>query len=212
MLMQYAQSGGSRLERAGYTPSPALGEELFQKVKDTPGDILMAVQDVENNLADGIAHEDGKVRLHIPRLDDWMAEINPAAEIEKLENTGYPLVLAAGERTDFNATSRMRNKEWIGDRQPCTLKMHPEDAKELGLDTGMKALVETERGSLEIEIQVSESPSPCRGMVFMPHGFGLEHCGQVRGVNVNYLTSSRHRDRFAGTPLHKSVPCRVSPL
>ena len=107
----------------------ALGEELFQKVKDTPGDILMAVQDVENNLADGITHEDGKVHLHIPRLDDWVAEISPAAEVEKLEGTGYPLVLAAGERTDFNATSRMRNKEWMGDRQPCTLKMHPEDAE-----------------------------------------------------------------------------------
>jgi anaerobic selenocysteine-containing dehydrogenase len=210
MLMQYGQGGGARLERAGYTASPALGEELFQKAKDTPGDILMAVQDVENNLADGITHEDGKVHLHIPRLDEWMAEITPAAELDRMESTGYPLVLAAGERTDYNATSRMRNRDWIGDRQPCTLKVHPEDAKELGLDTGMKALVETERGALEVEVQVSESPP--RGMVFMPHGFGLEHCGQVRGVNVNYLTSSKNRDRFAGTPLHKSVPCKVSVL
>ena len=88
--------------------------------------------------------------------------------------------------------------------------MHPEDAKELGLDTGMKALVETERGSLELEVEVSTSP--CRGMVIIPHGFGLEHCGQVRGVNVNYLTPAKNRDRLAGTPLHKSLPCRVSAL
>ena len=51
---------------------------------------MMAVQDVENNLADRITHEDGKVHLHIPRLDDWMAEINPASELKQLENTGWP--------------------------------------------------------------------------------------------------------------------------
>ncbi len=84
-------------------------------------------------------------------------------ELEKLQDTGYPLVLAAGERTDFNATSRMRNKDWMGNKQPCTLKMHPEDAKELGLDTGMNALVETERGSLELEVEVSEEPLPRDG-------------------------------------------------
>ena len=104
----------------------------------------------------------------------------------------------------------MRHKDWMGEKQPCTLKMHSEDAKELGLDTGMKALVETQRGSLELEVEVSASP--CRGMVVIPHGFGLEHCGEVLGVNVNYLTEAQNRDRLAGTPLHKSVPCRVSVL
>ena len=30
VLTQYCQTGGAKLERAGYTPSPMLGEELFQ--------------------------------------------------------------------------------------------------------------------------------------------------------------------------------------
>jgi anaerobic selenocysteine-containing dehydrogenase len=33
----------------------------------------------------------------------------------------------------------------------------------------------------------------------------------VQGVE-NYLTAAQNRDRLAGTPLHKSVPCRVSAL
>jgi anaerobic selenocysteine-containing dehydrogenase len=208
MLMQYGQTGGQKLERAGYTPSPALGDQLFQKFMDTPGDVLACVQDTENNLAEGVSTSDGKVHLHIPRLDDLMTAIAPTEELRALESTGYPMVLVAGERTDFNATSRMRNRDWKGDKRICAVRIHPEDAGELGLETGMTAVVETEAGSLEVEVEVSERP--CRGVVIIPHGFGLEHCDRVEGVNVNYLTSARHRDPLAGTPLHRSVPCRIS--
>jgi anaerobic selenocysteine-containing dehydrogenase len=207
MLIQFGATGGARLERAGYTPSPVLGEELFQKFLDAPGDILLAVQDTERNLAENIATDDGKVHLHIPRLDDWMEKINPREELEALEATDYPLVLAAGERTDYNATSRMRNRASARGKKSCAARLHPEDAAELGLETGVTAVVETEAGSLEVEVEVSDRP--CRGMVIIPHGFGLQVGETVEGVNVNYLTAARHRDPLAGTPLHKSIPCRV---
>ncbi len=208
VLAQYCRTGGAKLERAGYTPSPLLGEELFQKFMDTSGDILVCVQDVKNNIANSIKTPDGKVHLHIPIMDDWVAKINPEDELKALESTGYPMLLAAGERTDFNANSRMRNRDWIGDERVCAMRIHPDDAKELGLETGGTALVETETASLEVEVEVSDRP--CRGMVIIPHGFGLEHCGHVIGVNVNYLTSARNRDPLAGTPLHKFIPCKVS--
>ena len=208
VLVQYCQTGGTELERAGYTPSPMLAEELFQRFIDTPGDILVCVQDMKNNIADSIKTPDGKVHLHIPVMDDWVAKINPEDELEALESTGYPMLLAAGERTDFNSNSRMRNRDWIGDKQVCTMRIHPDDAKELGVETGATALVETEAASLEVEVEVSDRP--CRGMVIIPHGFGLEHHGQVEGVNVNYLTSARNRDPFTATPLHKFIPCKVS--
>jgi len=38
----------------------------------------------------------------------------------------------------------MRNREWIGDKQPRTMQIHPEDASEQGLETGGLAPVETE--------------------------------------------------------------------
>ena len=41
------------------------------------------------------------------------------------------------------------------------------------------------------------------------HGFGLDYNGMVYGVNVNRLTKNTHRDKIAGTPLHRYVPCRV---
>jgi anaerobic selenocysteine-containing dehydrogenase len=106
----------------------------------------------------------------------------------------------------------MRNRDWItskaGGKRVCTMKIHPEDAKELGLEDGCIALVETEASSLEVEAEVSERAYP--GSVSIPHGFGLEHCGKTEGVNANYLTPASHRDPLAATPLHKSIPCRVS--
>ena len=50
-----------------------------------------------------------------------------------------------------------------------------------------------------------------RGMLLIPHGFGLKYQGESYGIAVNRLTSSRHRDPMAGTPLHRYVPCRVEP-
>lgn len=208
ILSRYCQTAGPKLERAGYAPSPTLGNELFEKLRHTPGDVLICVQDMENNLGENIKTPDGKVHLHIPALDDWVAEIEPAEELKALENTGYPMLLVAGERTDFNANSLMRNPEWTGGTRACTMKTHPEDAQRLGLETGGIAVVETEAGALEVEVEVSERPP--RGMVIIPHGFGLDYCGQTDGANVNVLAPARNRDRLAATPLHRFVPCKVT--
>jgi len=210
VLAEYSQTGGAKLERAGYELTPMLGDELFQKLLDSGDDLLLGVQDTENNIGENIKTSDGKIHLHIPVLDDWMAKINPADELRLLENPNpdYPMTLMAGARSDYNANTRMRNKEWVGDKQPCTVQIHPEDAGELGLETGGLALVETEASSLDVEVEISERI--CRGIIVIPHGFGLEHCGKTVGVNVNYLTPARNRDPLAATPLHKSVPCRVS--
>ncbi len=48
------------------------------------------------------------------------------------------------------------------------------------------------------------------GHVSLPNGYGLDNeDGGRSGVAVNELTSLDHRDRFAGTPLHKYVPARI---
>jgi anaerobic selenocysteine-containing dehydrogenase len=208
ILARYAQTAGPKLERAGYTLSPTLGDEMFETLKNTPGDVLLCVQDMENNLVENIKTSDKKVHLHITALDDWVNEINPADELRALENPKYPMLLVAGERTDFNANSLMRNPAWTDGTRACAMRMHPEDAAELGLETGMNARIETDAGSLEVPVEVS--PIPARGMVIIPHGFGLEYCGQIDGVNVNVLAPAGNRDRLAGTPLHRFIPCRVS--
>jgi anaerobic selenocysteine-containing dehydrogenase len=118
------------------------------------------------------------------------------------------MVLIAGNHMEMVANTIMRDPAWNEGRRPCTLRIHPKDAKELGIDDGDFALVETEAGSVRIEAEVTESSF--QGQVVIPHGFGLVHGGEVHGVNVNQLAPAKHRDRLAATPLHRYIPCRVT--
>lgn len=208
VLARYCQTGGRGLERAGYTVSPGLVNELFDKLVKTPGDVLISVQDVENNLVENIKTHDKKAHLHIPALDEWVERITPENELKALENTRYPMILAAGARTDFNANSLMRNPEWTGGVRACSVKIHSQDAEKLGLSNGKPAVVETAAGKVVLPVEVSDATHP--GMAIIPHGFGMDYNGQMDGVNVNYLTPAKNRDPVAATPIHKYTPCRIS--
>jgi hypothetical protein len=58
-----------------------------------------------------------------------------------------------------------------------------------------------------LELEVTDQT--CRKYIMIPHGFGLEYRGKTHGVNANRLARNTHRDRFAGTPFHRYIPCRV---
>jgi len=117
------------------------------------------------------------------------------------------MVLMAGNHMEMVANTIMRDPAWNEGRRPCTLRIHPKDAEELGISDGDLALVENETGSAKIEAEVTDSSH--QGQVVIPHGFGLVHCGEAHGVNVNQLAPAKHRDRLAATPLHRYIPCRV---
>ena len=108
---------------------------------------------------------------------------------------------------ETNANTQMRKPSWNLHYRACTVAMHPADAERLGLADRQLVQVTTETGSESGELELSEDVR--EGMVLIPHGFGLKYKGEVFGINVNRLTSSTHRDKFAGTPLHRYVPCRV---
>ena len=77
----------------------------------------------------------------------------------------------------------------------------------LHIADGQTVRVITEAGQVEIEAELTEATR--KGQVIIPHGFGMVHEGKAHGANVNRLTKNTYRDRFAGTPLHRYVRCRV---
>jgi anaerobic selenocysteine-containing dehydrogenase len=206
LLARFPMMHKEDVARAGYKVSPLTGEEIFRKILSTPGGVKIGVVDPENNLS-LLKTPDRKIHINFPEMESWLKEVTPADEETQLVNKDYPMVLIAGNHMEMVANTIMRDPAWNEGRRPCTLRIHPKDAEELGISDRDLALVETEAGSAKIETEVTDSSH--RGQVVIPHGFGLVHCGEAHGVNVNQLAPAKHRDRLAATPLHRYIPCRV---
>jgi len=191
------------------SPAVAHAEQVYRKILASPSGLWIgkAGEDNFRQLKTG----DGKIYLHVPEMEEWLAELEPAAEAAALEpDPDFPLVLNAGRHKPENANTLMRNPEWNKGRRACTLAMNPADAAALGLTDGETVRVVTVAASEQLELEVTEDVR--RGQVLIPHGFGLRYRGEEYGINVNRLTSAGHRDRIAATPLHRHVPCRVEKI
>lgn len=197
--------------RVGFTSGPKLGEDLFLAALSHPQGLVIGEVDVKTwDHFEALSTDDGKIHLDVPEMKEWLKEIDPAKEAEKLEEgeEKFPLILSSGRHWDVNANSQMRNPEWNRGRdRVCTLTMHPEDANRYGLADRQSVRVITEGGEESIELEVTETTRP--GYVVMPHGFGLVYEGSSFGANANRLAKNTHRDRLAATPLHRYIRCRV---
>jgi len=209
MLQVAPKSFHENAARAGFTPGPALGEEIFQKIVDHPEGIWVGKVDPEKNFAE-IKTQDGKTDLYIPELLDELKTIEAAREEAALVmSPEFPLILMAGRHISTNANTLMRDPAWNEGKRTCTLAMHPADAEVLNLKDGQQVKVTTEAGSEEIDLEITDTAR--KGHVVIPHGFGMVYNGVKYGANVNRLTKNTHRDQF-GTPIHRFVPCRVEAL
>jgi anaerobic selenocysteine-containing dehydrogenase len=207
ILMTSPRGFQENAARAGFAPGPQQGEEIFQALLDNPQGVVIGRCDRTANLA-GLKYPDGRLNVLVPEMEEWVLSIEPESEEESLRlPEGYSLILNAGRHMDLNANTLMRDPAWNKGRRACTLAMNSGEAQALGLADGARVRVVTRTGQAELELE--HDPSVREGTVIIPHGFGLDHEGRTYGVNVNRLTSGGHRDRLAGTPLHRYVPCRV---
>jgi anaerobic selenocysteine-containing dehydrogenase len=207
LLQTLRQSGKENAARAGFSPGPTLGEDIFRAVLDHPEGLWIGRGDTENNLK-LLRTEDGRLDIRFPEMTEWIRSIDAESEAEALDaKDQWPLILLAGRHMDMNANTLMRDPAWNKDRRACTLAMNPADAEALGIQDGQTVRIVTEAGEAVVELEVTAATRP--GMVIIPHGFGLEYQGKQYGVNVNSLTRNTHRDPLAGTPYHRYVPCRV---
>ena len=126
----------------------------------------------------------------------------------------WPFLLAAGERRAFTANTIIRDEARRKRAGQDALRVAPVDAKVLGLSNGDRVRIVTERRQATITIAVDDAMHP--GHLSLPNGTGTDRVTDdgarvVDGVAPNDLTSSFQRDRFAGTPWHKTVPARLEP-
>jgi assimilatory nitrate reductase catalytic subunit len=86
------------------------------------------------------------------------------------------------------------------------VEMHPDDARELGLDQGALAQVETAFGAATLRVLISEGQQ--RGSLFVPIHWSAENSSRGRiGALVQATV-----DPYSGQPDSKGTPARVAPL
>jgi len=211
LLQNLPPSFQENAARIGFTPGPDLGDMLYQAILEHPEGLWAGEADGENNL-EVLATEDGRINLNVPEMADWIHEIDPALESEKLREgeEEYPFIMSSGRHMDYNANTQMRDPEWNRGKRACTAIMHPGDAEKFGLSDGQMVKVTTEAGEEKIELQLTNATRP--GYIMIPHGFGLVHQGKTYGANANRLAKNTHRDRLAGTPYHRFIRCRVEAI
>lgn len=112
----------------------------------------------------------------------------------------YPLVLTTGARRLYNAGSRFREIPSLRNKIPEALvEINPVTAQQYGVANGEMAVVENDRGKIEIKVNVTDTIMP--GVIQIPHGW--------EEANVNYLTNNISEDEVTGYPVMKGLLCSI---
>ena len=206
----FARTNAESLHRAGFTGGgDELGEALFDAILKGRSGVVYSVVPYEqtwNRIAGG------RVNLTISEL---IPELKALREEHSSSNSDFPFVLSAGQRRSGTANTIIRDPKWRSKDPHGALWMSPADASQLGIQTGGRVRVTTRRASAEAVVDVTDRMLP--GHVALPNGGGLwypDREGQefLHGVPPNELTTTEHRDWFAGTPFHKHIPARIERL
>ena len=208
-----AQRQKASLARAGFGGESAdAAEALFDALIAGDSAVVFSVDDWEESFA-RVNTPNRRIQLAIPELYDEL----DALAIEPAPGThpDFPFVLSAGERRSFTANTIIRNPEWRRKDKGGALRIHPDDAKRVGVVDGGQVRLSTRRGSADVAVELSDRMQP--GHISLPNGLGLDFPDDAgarvsTGVAPNELTRSEDRDWLAGTPWHKHTPARLEAL
>ena len=164
-----------------------------------------------------------------PRLPDLLRtpsgriELAPetiVADLDRLRgklapSPGARPLLLVGRRDLRSNNSWMHNVEaLVSGKARCTLHLHPEDARSLGLGDGENAVVRSRAGSIEVPVEITDGIM--RGVVSVPHGWGHDQSGtrlgvasRVAGANSNRLAEEDRFDPISGNAVLNGIEVSV---
>lgn len=195
---------------AGYGGLPFVaGERLFKDILETRSGVAFAKTKDYADAWQRVKTPGGRLQLALPEL---FADIVKLTYVPPSKDKEYPFLLSAGERRSDTTNTIIRDPAARGKKAAAgALRISSRDAKKLKLQNGDEAKLITRRGSCRVNLEVTDTMSS--GHISLPNGYGLTYGDNgPRGVAPNELTSSKDRDRIAGTPWHKTVPARLEKI
>jgi anaerobic selenocysteine-containing dehydrogenase len=137
------------------------------------------------------------------------------AAAQRDRNGGMVLI---GRRQLRSNNSWMHNvPNLVRGKERCTMHVHPDDAARLDLEDGGLARVTSERGTVEVPVEVTDGIMP--GVVSIPHGWGhddpeaqCEVAAEHPGTNSNVLADEMTIDVPSGNAVLNGIPVELAPV
>lgn len=211
LASRFATANPKHVKRAGFKGyGPMLGINLFKGILEGRSGMVFSISD-ESEAFEDIETPDKKISMNVGEMLDEVDELAKLKDLVEV-NADFPFILTAGERRAYTANTAIRDPAWMKTNDSVSMAIHPDDARDIGVDDGGRVRIITKSGEAIITIICNKRMQ--RGAVSIPNGLGLIYPDVngnevVTGVSPNELTSLDLRDKFVGTPLHKHVPARL---
>jgi len=101
-------------------------------------------------------------------------------------------------------------------KNECTLLVHPNDASEIGINSGEFVTVSSRVGSIQVEVKITNEIM--EGVVSLPQGFGASKKSKMKiaaaqeSVSINDLTDDLRVDALTGNAALNGVAVNVSKM
>jgi anaerobic selenocysteine-containing dehydrogenase len=201
LTMAYTKKHSEEVKNAGFSGN--LGFALFDKILHEKTGVIISKHKF-SDVWKLIKNKDRKIYLEIPEMLEELRELKH----ENLSNDEFPFILMAGERRSYNANQIYRNPEWRKIDKNGTMRIHPEDAAEIGIANGTEVVCSSAIGSLNVFVEIDETVR--RKVVTLPNGYGLKYKnGEPSGPQLNLITPGNHCDPLTKTPFHKYLPVKL---
>ncbi|MET0071232.1 MAG: molybdopterin-dependent oxidoreductase [Candidatus Thiodiazotropha sp.] len=208
----YAKKYPIAIKRTGLAGSGLmLGERLFKRIMGRRSGTEVSIHKYEE-VWDLVRTPDKKISLNISELHSDLQSLAKESSVDE----SYPYILAAGERRAYNANQIFRTPDWRKKDIDGALRVHPDDAMEIGVTDNDPVLCKSANEAIKVVIQIDSAMQP--GFVSLPHGYGFEYCDSAtpghsiqNGPKINMLTALGHCDPISKTPYHKYVPVHIHP-
>jgi anaerobic selenocysteine-containing dehydrogenase len=201
LTMAYTKKHSEEVKNAGFSGN--LGFALFDKILHEKTGVIISKHKF-SDVWKLIKNKDRKIYLEIPEMLEELRELKH----ENLSNDEFPFILMAGERRSYNANQIYRNPEWRKIDKNGTMRIHPEDAAEIGIANGAEVVCSSAIGRLNVFVEIDETVR--RKVVTLPNGYGLKYKnGEPSGPQLNLITPGNHCDPLTKTPFHKYLPVKL---
>jgi anaerobic selenocysteine-containing dehydrogenase len=162
-------------------------------------------------LAEVLATPSGRVELAPPHVTADLPRLEA-----RLARRDDGLVLVSRRHVRSNNSWMHNVPALVSGRDRCTLLIHPDDARRLGVKDAAPARVTSRAGSLVVTAEVSDEM--LAGVVCLPHGWGHGKPGTRTptanahaGVNNNVLAPGDMVDAPSGNAIVNGIPVEVAP-